>query len=160
MAIVYDPVSGVRLQYGPRDTDVGVVGGHWTYGQVQELVVYFPYDNLPSVKNAGLDATNTPIPANSLLLDAYFHVTTDFASTSGTTTVDAGLEEADGTDINADAIGSDWVTADGSNAGWVVGAGDGIGVDVGADNAYIVVAPSTDDLTAGEAKLVVRYILP
>lgn len=159
MSVEYTGAGGVRQHYGPRDSGVDAdVGSHSTYGEVQELVVNFTYDDLPSVQNAGNDASNSYVPANSYLLDAYVYVSTDFNSTSGTTTVDIGLEKADGTDINADAIGSDFVTADGSNAGWVTGAGDGIGAGIGADDGYIVVAPSTADLTAGEAKLVVRYI--
>lgn len=162
MGIEYDLVSGVRLQYGPRDTDVGVVGSQWTYGQVQELVVEFDYNNLPSVKNAGKDATNHFIPKNSLITAAYFETTEDWTSSTTTDDLQVGTEKADGTDIDTDGIDTSAVTnMDGSNVGWVVCDGAQVGASVGTSDAYIVVTSNgSGTLSTGAAKLVVQYVLP
>lgn len=157
MSVEYTGAGGVRKQYGPRDVEDVVPGKHSTGGEVQELTVTFNYDNLPSVQNAGKDATNSYIPANSLVHDATFYETEAFTSASGTTTVDVGTEKADGSDVDSDGIFTGVVTADGSAGGWSVAGGAQVGATVGTDDAYILVSSSADDLTAGKGKLVVRY---
>lgn len=158
MGVEYTSAGGVRKYYGPRDVESKAVAKESSFGELQEVTVEFDYDTLPAPTNDGKDAVNNYIPANSLMVAAYLYTSVDFDSTSSTTTIDVGLQKADGTAIDADGIDVEVITADGGNVGWVVNDGDLVGASVGADNAYIAVTGSADDLTAGKAKLVVQYI--
>lgn len=158
MAAEYTGVGGVRRDYA-GSTETGVPGVESRIGVVEELTVSFTYDTLPGLGNAGADPVVSYIPANALIVASYFEVTTDFDSTSGTTTIDLGTAEADGTEIDLDGIDVDVVTADGSNAGWTVNDGVDIGTAASATaDAYLQVTPSTEDLEAGAATWTVQFI--
>lgn len=150
--------QGVRKHYGPRDAEDKAPAVHRTAGAIKELVVRYNYDDLPGASED--DNLVLKIPANSFILDCYRYVEVDFNSTSGTTVVDFGLVEPDGTEVDFNGLIDSAVAADGSNAGWEVGAGVLVGASIGAEDAQVVVTPSVDDLTAGSAQVVVRYIEP
>lgn len=146
--------QGARTHYGPRETEDKVAGKVRVDGHYDELHLNFKFDDLPG--GSVDDAVASFIPANAVVVSADLFVHTAFASTSGTTTIDVGVEEADGTDIDVDGFVVD-VTADAGTTGWVIGGGALVGASVGADPAYVTVVSSADDLTAGEATLIVRY---
>lgn len=153
--------TGVRKNYGPRTDEDKAPAKHNSAGAVKELVVDFNYDDLPG--NDQNDNLILDIPADSLVVDAYGYVTEAFNSTSGTTTVDVGLVDFDGGANDPDGLIATFVTADGSSepAGtWVVGAGALVGASVTEEDQQVVVTPSVADLTAGSARVIVRYIDP
>lgn len=146
--------QGARTHYGPRETEDKASGKVRTSGHSDELRLSFKYDDLPSP--AELDAVFTGIPADAIIEAAEVYVHADFDSTSGTTTIDIGLQEDDGTEIDNDGLVVD-LTADGSNAGWTSGAGALVGATIGSVKGYPVVTASVDDLTAGVASVIIRY---
>jgi hypothetical protein len=93
-------------------------------------------------------------------LNARLEIITAFTSTSTTTDLTVGLEQADGTDIDLDGL----VTA--ANAtqdtigavGLITGSGALVGASIGAAAGEVVVTPSVADLLTGEARLVVQYL--
>lgn len=162
MGIEYTNVAGVRKHYGarldPASNPDPAPQTEPTRGNRVELEVNFAYDNLPAA-NDNSDAVVAKIPANSLIIAAYVYEGTAFDSTSGTTTIDLGLQEADGTEIDNDGIDVDVITADGSAGGWTVADGALVGATIGTTDGYIVATPSVSDLTAGKARLVVEYMI-
>lgn len=99
------------------------------------------------------------IPAGSFITAAYIIV--DTACTSGgSATLNVGLQERDGTAIDADGIDATVaVSALGANEAVVCdGALVGGTATVGADNAYISFDYDTAAFTAGAIKIVVEYI--
>jgi len=150
-------INGARRVYGPRFTEKVASGVVSTYGLVREQRVRLDaLEGLPgSVDN---DEVHEVIPAGSLILSARVYFSESPNSTSGTTTVDIGVTEPDGTAVDADGLVVD-VAADGSVFGWVVGDGALVGTSVAVD-AQITAVASTDDLTAGKGVLVVEYVAP
>lgn len=157
MSTVTTSTGGVRITYGPHDGSeiYGVTAKESTFGNRSELEIVFDYANLPAVSET--DALIGVIPANSLVENVYLYISTDFDSTSGTTTLDVGVTQPDGTAVDPDGLIVD-VTADGSNAGWVVGGGALVGASVGAADVQVTAVPSVADLTAGVATLRITYI--
>lgn len=148
--------QGARQSYGPSDVETRNPATYSTFGVREQIVVPLNYDDLPAATTQ--DETVVVIPANALITGSYLYVSEDFDSTSGTTTVDVGLQEADGTEIDNDGIDVDVITADGSNAGWTVNDGALVGATIGDTDGYVVLTPSTADLTAGKGILVIEYI--
>lgn len=99
------------------------------------------------------------IPANSCIVRASLIVTTAFTS-GGAATLTLGLQEKDGTIIDADGI--DATIALAALAANLAVACDGALVDgtatVGSADAYLSVIYGTAAYTAGAAKLVLEYI--
>ena len=148
--------QGGRQQYGPYEVEKRASAEYCVAGVRQQLVQVVNYDDLPVPTPQ--DAVNGVIPANSLIVAAYTYEVTAFDSTSGATTLDVGLQEGDGTEIDNDGIDAGVITADGTAQGWTVGDGALVGATVGAAPAYVVVTPSTADLTAGKGYVVIEYI--
>lgn len=160
----YDGKHGARKVFGPSSGGAAseAPAHKHTDGVIREIAVDFTYDCLPVKGNAGADAVIDYIPANSLILSSYLYIYEDFTSTSTTTDLTIGLQEADGTEIDDDGLHTaaqlTQTAIDASNV-WFVGGGALIGSS-DADNGYITVTPTVDDLLTGAARLVVRYILP
>tara|TARA_R110000868_G_scaffold208123_3_gene457511 strand:- start:475 stop:951 length:477 start_codon:yes stop_codon:yes gene_type:complete len=99
------------------------------------------------------------IPAGSYITRASLVVTTAFTS-GGSATLGIGLQQADGTIIDADGIDATVaVAALAANKavvcnGALVGGADG----VGANGAYLSLVYATAAFTAGAGKLVIEYI--
>jgi hypothetical protein len=99
------------------------------------------------------------IPAGSYITKASLVVTTAFTS-GGSATLGVGLQEADGTIIDADGIDAAVAVADLAVNKAVVCNGALVGgtATVGADNSYLSLVYGTAAFTAGAAKLVIEYI--
>ncbi len=114
----------------------------------------FSFDDLPV---ASLDEANLGLPANSFIESVSLRVITAFA---GGTSYLIGLEEADGSTIDADGI---------SGAAIILAEMDAVGDNVVCDGALVnllvgigtaagkVVVAETGNYTAGKAVLEIRY---
>lgn len=139
--------------YGTRDIE-NVLPSVYTSSQghlVQSLT--FNFDDLPT---NGLDAAILRIPANSRIKRATLRVLTAFA---GGTSYNIGLNQPDGTVIDADGIDAAVALAVIDTLGETVLC-DGALVDalvgIGAADGQVVVA-ATGTFTAGKAVLDVEY---
>tara|TARA_R110002020_G_scaffold12032_3_gene44670 strand:+ start:2377 stop:2853 length:477 start_codon:yes stop_codon:yes gene_type:complete len=99
------------------------------------------------------------IPAGSYITKASLVVTTAFAS-GGSATLSIGLQQADGTIIDADGIDATVAVAALAANKAVVANGALVGgtATIGAANGYMSVIYGTAAFTAGAAKLVIEYI--
>lgn len=166
MGFEQDAKRQVLNHFGPRSTDAGFGGTQNSDTIVKSVMYDFTYDDLPGTDDGknNDNRLNFILPAGSIVVSAKLYITTGFTSTSTITDLTVGLKRAsDGTTaIAADGL----ITAVNATQTTIATAGNvitGTGALVGfvgdaTYDAIIVVAPSTDDLTAGAAKLVVEYI--
>ena len=148
--------DGLIVGFGVRDVEDERAGVTNTAGNVEEVVLDFAYDDLPT--NGENDGRILSIPANSLILSSKLYVKT---AAAGGTSYTIGLAQADGTAIDADGLhtAAQLVTASLTAGAWLVGAGALVGAEVGAADGQIVVA-DTGTYTAGEYRLVVEFMRP
>ena len=135
------------IYYGPRTTDAvpSTIGG--TRG-VEYLELEFTFDDLPT--SDANDAVIAEIPAGAYITGGYVDVTT---AITGATAFAIGLEESDGTTIDADGLeASSTLTA-----GLQALGGALVGTKLA--NAGQVVASFTGTATAGAFKLRVEYYI-
>jgi len=99
------------------------------------------------------------IPAGSYITKASLVVTTAFTS-GGSATLGIGLQELDGSAIDADGIDAAVAVAALTANKAVVCNGALVGgtATVGAADSYLSLVYATADFTAGAAKLVIEYI--
>ncbi len=151
--------------FGPRKTNQKYGGAsiQGTTGRIQVARWRFNYDDLPA---GATDNLAVSIPANSTIISAKLNIITAFTSTSTTTDLTVGLEQADGTDIDLDGL----ITAAQATqttiavANSVIDGASGtpaglIGLTIGSAAGELVVTPSVADLLTGRAELVVEYML-
>lgn len=153
---------GAAQNYGPRQDAAGLSNTVSTYGPFKLVEVDFDWEDanagLPTL-NADVDAAVDVIPAGSAITRAYVQVGTDWAST-GSATLELGLQEVDGDAISAAGIDSIAVAALTPGAvivcdGALIGAVSSATLD-----AQISIDDATEVFTAGTAKLVVEYLPP
>lgn len=160
MTLETDGIRGVTKNYGARKTDMKWGGRTDTDALIKLSSWTFDYNDLPDAANHNLGQS---IPAGSTIVSARMRIITAFTSTSGTTDLLVGLEQADGTVIDADgliAAAQATQTAIGTAGNMVTGAGALVGVSIGANAGELVVAPNVADLTAGRAEVLVEYMIP
>lgn len=151
---------GTVNHYGPRQKNDGLPSAVSTYGVVKQMTLSFDFDDLNLGKIvANSDSANLLIPANSMIRHAFLEVNTAFLSG---TSLAIGLDEADGTTVDADGLFTDaaLATANLTLGAWLVGSGafatnDTVGT---ADVALTIDATGT--FTAGSARVIVEYIEP
>ena len=154
---------GAAQHYGPRDTNDGLPNTVSTYGLVKQVELQFSYDQLDlPTENANVDAAVLTLPANAYIKNVYLYVETSFAS-GGAPTLNVGLQQTDGTVIDADGIYVALTVAE-LAAGWVdnsVAGNVGALVEqgIGANEAQIAIVGSAA-YTAGVGRLVVEYMQP
>lgn len=152
-----ESVNGVNVHFGPRDPSATTKPSTpRTAGHVKELKIPVRFNALPTT--SATDNAYLAIPAGSILKAARLVTTTNFASTSGTTTINIGLSTLAGVVVDADGIDAA-LAVDNLDVGEVVLA-DGalIGQTVGTSAVQVTVVPSVADLTAGVGILYVEYI--
>ena len=152
--------DGLVVGFGGRDTNNYEAGSVCTKGKVNQLEVVLDWDNLPG--NGAVQGKEIGIPANSIIQSATFVVETAFTS-GGATTLSIGLQEADGTVIDADGI-------DATVAKTAIDAvGEAVQCDgalvagtatVGTADAYVYTTVASGPYTAGKGTLTIEYILP
>lgn len=145
-----ESTGGRQKFYGPaeRKQKWGAVVA--SYGSIKEVEYRFSYDDLPDADDG--NEMNIRLPANSYLLDARLKVGTAWA---GGTSIDIGLEQTDGTVIDADGIDAAVATAALTANAIIDCDGALVGASVGANDAVVAVS-ATGTYTAGDARLVVR----
>jgi hypothetical protein len=160
MGIEVDAKRGVSQHYGVRETTSKYGGEYGTKNSVKTVEWEFTYDDLPDAATNGLGYS---IPANARIVSAKFIVDAAWTSTSGTTDLTVGLQQANGTEIDNDGLLTAVNLADGSiedaaDVGSVIdGSGALVGASIGANAGELTVAGTVDDLTAGAARVIVEY---
>lgn len=150
--------DGLVVRFGGvKDQDVNIGTSPQTAGVVQELVLPITGTELETSVPTNI-SNGAHIPANSLINSATLYVETAFAS-GGSATLTIGTYQADGTAIDADGIDAtialtaidaddDEITCDGAQVGATV-----------SQAAYVAAIYGTAAFTAGEARLVIEYIV-
>ena len=149
---------GVLNHYGPRETNGKYGAASKGTGIVKRAQWDFSYDDLP---DAATDGLGFVIPAGASIVSAVLYVDQAFTSTSTTTDLVVGLQQADGTEIDNDGLveaDEATQTAIATEGNVVNGAGALIGKSVGANAGELVVTPTADDLLTGKARIVVEYV--
>ena len=157
-------IRNVTKNYGSRNTE-GQYGARVTGETLRKTATWsFDFDELPA---GGLTNMEMAIPANSSILSAKARVITAFTSTSTTTDLTIGLEQADGTDIDLDGLltAAQATQATIAVVGAVIDGASGtpgalIGFTIGANAGELVVIPSVDDLLTGRMEVIVEYLTP
>lgn len=150
---------GGAQHYGPRGTNEGIPTSASTYGVVKQIVVPVKYDDVNSglpAASANVDEAVRSLKANSYIKGAYFNVTTAFTS-AGSAVLNIGVEQADGTAVDADGIDAIAVGALTANA-WITCDGALVGASVGANAAQVSFDDATAAFTAGEGVLILEVI--
>lgn len=158
MAFEQDAKRGVVNHYGPRETNGKYGAVSKGTGIVKRAQWDFSYDDLPDAATNGLGHS---VPAGAYIKSAVMYVDQAWTSTSGTTDLLVGFEQANGTAIDVDGLfdGTEATqTAIGTEGNVINGAGALVGASIGANAGELVVAGSVDDLTAGKARVVVEYV--
>lgn len=181
-------VNGVGVSYGPVKATNPFARFDMKSGDtsVRRLKINFTYDDLP-VGGTGRNVSSGPIPANSMILDAFWQTKVPFV---GGTSYDVGLEDAAGngvayrdsvagtsTNSNKDELWDALLLANinvigeasaasvhnGTNSGLLTvrsrAAAKTQGVIHINEDGYVVVT-ATGTFTAGEAVIIVEYIPP
>ena len=160
MGFEADATRNVMAHYGVRTTDGKYGGDLNSDGLVKKTVWKFDYNDLP----AGGTTYNIEksIPANSTIVSAVMYVDTAFTSTSTTTDLTVGFENAAGTEIDNDglltAVNASQTTVAVLNS-VITGTGALVGTTIGTTAGELVVAPTVADLLTGSARVVVEYVL-
>jgi len=152
--------DGLVVGFGTRNAEDLRGGKVNMTGNIEEHVVEFDYDDLPS---GSTDGAYTLVPANAVPIDAYFEVITAFAG--GTSydidfvdTADAAI--GTGTDKLWDAVVLADINAVGersvSSTHGGTNSGNALNVALASDGMLNVIATGT--FTAGRGRIVVRYI--
>lgn len=164
MALETQLIRGVTKNYGARETNGKYGSNHTRLDNIKLAKWVFDYDDLPDA-----DTTNQglSIPANSTIVSAKLRIITAFTSTSTTSDLTVGLQQADGTEIDNDGL----ITAAQATqttiavVNSIIDGSSGtpaalVGKTIGAAAGELTVAPSVDDLLTGRAEMLVEYILP
>lgn len=148
--------DGLVVGFGVRDVEDLRGGAVSSDGMVEQVVLDFDYDDLPT--NSATDGRVLTIPANAIILNSRLYVKTAAADGVSYT---IGLNQADGTAIDADGLhtAAQLVTASLTAGAWLVGSGALVGATIGSAAGQIVVAAS-GTFTAGSYRLVVEYMIP
>ncbi len=140
--------------YGPRDFETKLPAQYASSQGDKVQVIRFAYDTLPDALAA--DDSILKIPANSYIVSASLTVITAGA---GGTAYAIGLNQTDGTTVDADGVfnTTELALANLTPAGDVINAAAGaqIGTTVATD--VVVEVTATGTFTAGEYQLEVVY---
>lgn len=153
----------VVQHYGPRERREDM-GGRVPQDIVKVARWEFNWNQLPS---PGTNNLQQVIPAGSTILSAKFRVISAFTSTSTTTDLTVGLQQADGTQIDNDGLltAAHLTQTTIAVVGAVYDGSSGtaaalINRTIGANPGELVVAPSVNDLLSGRGEVFVEYLVP
>lgn len=154
MAYDIDPVRGVVRHYNTRAVDESRGGVEQQDGRVKTIEYVITPDFLPTYAEDG--GLTISIPAGAAIVDVYLDVEEDFTTDGGSATLDVGLYQEDGTVIDADGLIAAAAEGDLVEGARITGDGALVGARIGSEAGQVTVEPS-EDLTGGEARLLVRY---
>ena len=156
-------VRGVVAHYGARDTYPKFGGQLSTKGLVKQAAWTFDYNDLPAGSTNKLGVS---IPAYAKITAAYLEILTGFTSTSTTTDLLVGLEQAGGTDIALDGLitAAQATQTTIATRGNIISGASGtpaalINASIGAAAGELIVTSSAADLLTGRARVIVEYVL-
>lgn len=155
MATYWTNDDGLTVRFGTRETEVNKGAQASTAGVVQQIVVDVDATKIGSSASDNL-SVSAFVPAGSLVRSAELIVDEAFVG-GGTSTLDVGTYDADGTAIDADGLLAGVAEASLTADTLVVGAGAQVGAVVNSD-AYVSMTFGAAAFTAGSGKLVVEYI--
>ena len=152
--MAFENVGGRQTHYGPSGITDKKFGAKAAKGGKEVEVVYeFSYDDLPAADDG--NEMLIRIPAGSKIVSADLIVGTAWLSGTNLT---VGLQQTDGTEIDNDGLHAAILTAALTAGSLHVGAGADIGTIADASNDGVVVVTTTGTFTAGDAKLIVKYL--
>lgn len=157
MALENTAGRDVLAHYGVRTTDEKFGSLYTSKNEVKRAEWIFDYNDLP---DAGATNLELSIPALATIVSAKLDIITAFTSTSTTSDLLIGLQQADGTEIDNDglvAAAEATQTAIAIVGNLITGAGALIGLTVGAAAGELTIAPSVDDLLTGKGRVIVEY---
>lgn len=150
-----ETVGGLEYVYGPSGPDRSRGAKRSKGGSLKEAVYIVEYDNLPN-DDTGNEMI-LEIPAHAVVTAARFQVIEAFA---GGTSYTVGLEQEDGTVIDADGIFTaaelPLASIDAVGEAVVASSGALVGAEIGANDAVVAIVAS-GTFTAGKALLVIEY---
>lgn len=150
--------QGSVQHYGPREVNDGLGDVISTYGFVRQVELRHDFNQVEAglpVLNANVDAGTITIPANSIIVRAYYYVETAYVG--ATATLQLGVQTTAGGTVDADGIDTIAVAALTANA-WIVNDGALVGATVGTADVQISIDSAVAAFTAGAGRLVVEYI--
>lgn len=143
-------------QYGPRDTQDGVIsGGHVEAdGVVQEAIVYITGNDFGSGTAFN---TRLTIPAGSKFVESYVEITEAFALGGTSPTIGVGTDTSENTNF---AVKLTQAQAQATNPVYTGTGGGSFANPLAADTVIGVALGGTSPTvtTVGKAKVVIRYI--
>lgn len=150
----FETVGGRQTHYGAD----GITNKKWGAvaadgGKEKEVVYEFSYNDLPDADDGNEMVIR--FPAGCKIESADLIVGTAWV---GGTNLSVGMEQTDGTVIDADGIHAAILTAALTAGSLHVGGGALIGTVADASNDQVVSVTTTGTFTAGTAKLVVKYL--
>lgn len=149
---------GVLSNYGPREVDQKYGAVYASKNEVKRAEWVFDFDDLPGGGTTNLELS---IPAGASIVSASMEVIAAFTSTSTTTDLTIGLEQADGTAIDVDGLisATDATQATIAVVGAIIpGTGALVGFTIGAAAGELVIAGTVDDLLTGKGRVIVEYV--
>ena len=152
--------DGLVVGFGVRTSEDLRGGQTNTAGALEEMVIEFNYDDLPTGSTDGSYGT---VPANAIPVDAYFETVTAFA---GGTSYDIDFVDSAGSAIGTgtDKLWDALVLADINAAGERSvssthgGTNSGNALNVALASAGMLKVTATGTFTAGKGRIVIRYI--
>lgn len=159
----YTNNDGLTIRKGPFDVTTGVTRRPTSYGTTQEVSMVITGADLNDAETS-VDQYSAAIPAGAYIESATLIVDTLFVG--ATATLDLGTYKSDGAAIDDDGIdvaiavaaltAGAVITCDGAQVGAVVSNTAPTGST--NDGIYLRATWDTAAFTAGEARLVVKYV--
>lgn len=156
---VWVNADGLKVGFGTRHTDNTQAGPYKTEGLFKQVEKRIFGVDVPSSDTSAVQGDEVPIPYNAVGVRAYIEVVEAFDSAGDAATLSIGLKEKDGTEITAAGIDADVAEADLTAGAVIVCDGAYIDTSVGDVDAYIKFTYGTEAFTAGEAVLVIEYLI-
>lgn len=148
--------DGLTVRFGPHEAFDNTASQVVTAGAEQMLVMDITASTIGATAAPGDIANSAMIPANSYVISAVLIANTDWAS-DGSAVLDVGFCDKDGTDLNDDALIAGLAVASITADSVTAGAGASVGAVVTA-NSFVYATYDTAAFTAGDGRLVIRYI--
>lgn len=147
--------DGLVVPYGPRTQANVRPAVSDSTSNIHTLRLKLKYNDLPT--GGGTDSGQAHIPANAVIHSGFLYVTTAFADTTGLT---IGLNTVADVAIDADGLLASKAAAALTDETSVALDGDLVGTTIGTAPGYVVAADASGNSSAGEAELVIHYMIP
>ena len=158
---VYNNDDGLNIRFGTDQANRLLVGEPERAGSLRTLEVIIEFGNLPLVAGGPTtldELASCAIPSGALLKKGTIHVTTTFVG--ATATLDVGLKQKDGTEIDHNGIFAAVAVADLAEGDEVDATGALIDAAATSVDGFISAEVNTADFTAGKGFMVLEYIVP